>query len=86
MQGVGAALLASFLLDLALQAWPLALFKPAWLDQMTGVLVNRGLTPLTGSLLVAAAPVVEWAIGPAGQPRPAAAAGFASWVAMGICC
>ena len=82
MQGVGAALLASFLLDLALQAWPLALFKPAWLDQMTGVLVNRGLTPLTGSLLVAAAPVVN------GQSdrlanRAQLLRRFASWVAIG---
>lgn len=59
MQGVGATMLASFLVDLVLQAWPLALLQPAWLDQMNGLLVSRGLTPLTGALLVAAGPVVS---------------------------
>jgi len=52
---VGVALLAYFLADLAFQAWPVALLKPMWLDQMSGFLVSRSTTPLPGALFVAAA-------------------------------
>ncbi len=56
---VGVAILAYFLVELAFQAWPVALLQPAWLDIMIGFLVSRGITPLTGALLVAAASVLN---------------------------
>ncbi len=55
----GVALLAYFLVDLAFQAWPVGLLKPAWLDQMSGFLVGRSATPLIGVLFVAAASEVD---------------------------
>jgi hypothetical protein len=75
-------MLAFFLVELALQAWPPAFLQPAWLDQMSGLLVSRGITPLTGALLLAAAPVVgphsDRLANPARLVRR-----FARWVAIG---
>lgn len=79
---VGVAVLAYFLVELAFQAWPVALLQPAWLDVMIGFLVSRGITPLTGVLLVAAAAVVN----PQSKPltnRTELLRRLASWLALG---
>ncbi|MCP9798185.1 hypothetical protein [Cyanobium sp. Lug-B] len=79
---VGVAILAYFLVELAFQAWPVALLQPAWLDVMIGFLVSRGITPLTGALLVAAASVLN----PQSRPlanRAVLLRRLASWVALG---
>jgi hypothetical protein len=55
----GAALLAYFLVDLIFQAWPVALLKPLWLDQMSGFMVSRSTTPLVGAVFVAAASEID---------------------------
>jgi hypothetical protein len=79
---VGLALLAYFLVDLAFQAWPVALLKPLWLDQMSGFLMSRSTTPLLGALFVAAATELD--------PQSASLATrsvllrrLATWVAVG---
>ncbi len=79
---VGVAILAYFLVELAFQAWPVALLQPAWLDVMIGFLVSRGITPLTGVLLVAAASVLN----PQSKPlatRAELLRRLATWVALG---
>lgn len=79
---VGVAILAYFLVELAFQAWPVALLQPAWLDVMIGFLVSRGITPLTGVLLVAAAAVLN----PQSKPltnRAELLRRLATWVALG---
>ncbi len=79
---VGVAILAYFLVELAFQAWPVALLQPAWLDVMIGFFVSRGITPLTGVLLVAAAAVLN----PQSKPlanRAELLRRLASWVALG---
>ena len=79
---VGVAILTYFMVELAFQAWPIALLQPAWLDVMIGFLVSRGITPLTGVLLVAAAAVLN----PQSKPlanRAELLRRLASWVALG---
>ena len=79
---VGVALLAYFLVDLAFQAWPVALLKPLWLDQMNGFLMSRSTTPLLGALFVAAASELD----PRSTPlvkRSALLRRLATWVAIG---
>lgn len=79
---VGLALLAYFLVDLAFQAWPVALVQPLWLDQMTGFLMSRSTTPLLGALFVAAASEID-ARSTALARRSALLRRAASWVAVG---
>lgn len=78
----GVALLAYFLVDLAFQAWPVALLKPLWLDQMSGFLVSRSVTPLIGALLVAAASELDQRSAVMAQ-RSALLRRLATWVAIG---
>lgn len=78
----GMAMLAYFLVDLAFQAWPVALFKPLWLDQMSGFLVGRSATPLIGALLVAAASEIDHK-STALAKRSAHIRQLATWVAIG---
>lgn len=78
----GVALLAYFLVDLAFQAWPVALLKPAWLDQMSGFLVGRSATPLIGVLLIAAASEIDHR-STALAKRSAHIRRLATWVAIG---
>ena len=56
---VGVALLASFVVDLVSQAWPVALLQPAWLDRMNAFFASRSITPLIGVLLVAGAGALD---------------------------
>lgn len=78
----GAALLAYFLVDLAFQAWPVALLKPLWLDQMSGFLVSHSATPLVGALLIAAASEVDHSSKVMAQ-RSTLLRRLATWVAIG---
>ncbi len=78
----GVALLAYFLVDLAFQAWPVALLKPLWLDQMSGFLVSHSATPLIGALLIAAASEVDHRSTVMAQ-RSALLRRLATWVAIG---
>ncbi|WP_146134625.1 hypothetical protein [Aphanothece minutissima] len=78
----GVALSSYFLVDLAFQAWPVALLKPAWLDQMSGFLVGRSATPLIGVLLIAAASEIDHR-STALAKRSAAIRRLATWVAIG---
>lgn len=79
---VGLALLAYFLVDLAFQAWPVALIQPLWLDQMTGFFISRSTTPLLGALFVAAASEVD-ARSTALARRSSLLRRAATWVAVG---
>ncbi|MCP9859535.1 hypothetical protein KBZ33_13830 [Cyanobium sp. Cruz-8D1] len=82
MHSAGVAILAYFLVELIFQAWPVALLQPAWLDKMIGFLVSRGITPLTGAILVAGASVLN----PHSKQLASRATllrRLASWVAMG---
>jgi hypothetical protein len=79
---LGVALLAYFLVDLAFQAWPVALLKPAWLDQMSGFLVGRSATPLIGVLFIAAASEIDQR-STALAKRSAHIRRLATWVAIG---
>ncbi len=74
--------MAYFLVDLAFQAWPVALLKPAWLDQMSGFLVGRSATPLIGALLIAAASEMDHRSTVLAQ-RSALLRRLATWVAIG---
>jgi hypothetical protein len=78
----GIALLAYFLVDLTFQAWPVALLKPAWLDQMSGFLVGRSATPLIGALFIAAASEIDHR-STALAKRSASIRRLATWVAIG---
>jgi hypothetical protein len=78
----GVALLAYFLVDLAFQAWPVALLKPLWLDQMSGYLVSRSTTPLVGALFVAAAAEIDHRSTVLRQ-RSELLRRLATWVAIG---
>ncbi len=79
---VGLALLAYFLVDLAFQAWPVALVQPLWLDQMAGFLISRSTTPLLGALFVAAAAEID-ARSTVLARRSTLLRRAASWVAVG---
>ncbi|WP_323206805.1 hypothetical protein [Synechococcus sp. BA-132 BA5] len=76
------ALLAYFLVDLAFQAWPVALLKPLWLDQMGGFLMSRSTTPLLGVLFVAAASELDPSSTSLAK-RAALLRRLATWVAIG---
>jgi hypothetical protein len=78
----GVALLAYFLIDLIFQAWPVALLKPLWLDQMSGFMVSRSTTPLVGALCVAAASEIDHRSTVLRQ-RSALLRRLATWVAIG---
>jgi hypothetical protein len=79
---VGVSLLAYFLVDLAFQAWPVALLKPLWLDQMSGFLMSRSTTPLLGALFVAAASELDPRSTSLAK-RSALLRRLATWVAIG---
>jgi len=79
---VGLALLAYFLVDLAFQAWPVAVLKPLWLDQMGGFLMSRSTTPLLGALFIAAASELDPQSASLAK-RTALVRRLATWVAIG---